>query len=72
MNDWMHWQLSQLQNDVREMRSDIRSLRTRFDELTTWAQRLCLLVLLWGAGIVVNGKPEAIGEALGAALRSLK
>lgn len=72
MNDWPHYLLLQMQRDVSEMRNDLRSLRSRFEELTTWAQRLCLLVLLWGAGIVINGKPEAIGEALVAALKSLK
>ncbi len=72
MSDWQHYMLMQLNNDLREVKSDVKSLRSRFEELTTWAQRLCLLVLLWGAGILANAKPETIGEVVGALAKSLR
>ncbi len=72
MSEWSSYQLGALTKDVSEMRSDVKAIKSRLDEATRWLQRLALLIVLWGGGIIANLAPDNAGEYLVALLKSLK
>lgn len=72
MSEWQSYLLGQIGNEVSEIRSDVRSIKQRIEELTTWLQRLGLLAALWTAGIASNFAPETVGKYIAAALKSIK
>lgn len=47
-------------------------VRAALEDLTTWAQRLALLGMLWGAAVGINVNPEKLGELLATFLKSAK
>ena len=65
MNNWHSFTLMQIARDVSEIKS-------RMTEVVTWAQRLALLAMLWGAGLVTNISAEDKGQIIGAVIKSLK
>jgi len=72
MNDLTDYLLGQLQQTATSLQSDVREIKTKLDDLTTWSQRLALLVVLWLAGIASNVAPDQVGEIVAKLLKSLK
>lgn len=72
MSEWSSYQLGALTKDVAEMRSDVKAIKSRLDEATKWLQRLALLIVLWGGGIIANLAPDKAGEYLVTLLKSIK
>ena len=64
MNNWHNFTLMQIARDVSE-------IKARIAEVATWAQRLALLAMLWGAGLVANLSAEDKGAIIGAVIKSL-
>lgn len=62
MNDWQHYLLLQMQSDVKDIKSLLRSIKHKLEELTTWLQRGALLLLLWVGGILLNLDPEKAAQ----------
>lgn len=65
MNEWHSFTLMQIARDVSEIKS-------KLDDLLTWARRLGLLALLWGAGLATNISAEDKGQIIGALIKSLR
>lgn len=65
MHDWQNYLLSQIAHDVSEIKAKV-------NDLLTWAQRIALLAMLWGAGLVTNISAEDKGQIIGAVIKSLK
>ena len=65
MHDWQSYILSQIARDVSE-------IRAKLDDLLTWAQRLALLAMLWGAGLLTNMSAEKTAEILAALVKSAR
>ena len=70
-------------NDVRRMVAEIRetqenevehveAVKTALEELTTWAQRLAVLAVLWAAALGINLAPDKLAETLAVLLKSPK
>lgn len=72
MSEWQSYLLGQIGNEVSEIRSDVKAIRSRLDEATRWLQRLALMIVLWGGGIIANLAPDKAGEYLVALLKSIK
>lgn len=72
MSEWQSYLLGQIGNEVSEIRSDVKAIRSRLDEATRWLQRLALLIVLWGGGIIANLAPDKAGEYLVTLLKSIK
>lgn len=72
MSEWQSYLLGQIGNEVSEMRSDIKSIKSRLEELTTWLQRIALLIILWAGAILTNVAPDKAGELIATMLKSLK
>lgn len=72
MSEWQSYLLGQIGSEVSEIRSDVRSIKQRLEELLTWLQRLGLLAALWTVGIAANIAPDKTGEWVAAALKLIK
>jgi len=72
MSEWQSYLLGQIGSEVSEIRSDIKSLKSRLEELTTWLQRIALLIVLWAGAVLTNIAPDKAGEIVATLLKSLK
>lgn len=72
MSDLTDYLLGQLQQTTTSLQSDVREIKTKLDDLTTWSQRLALLAVLWLVGIASNVAPDQVGEIVAKLLKSLK
>ena len=64
--------LGEILSRTRSLESDIREIKAKLGELTTWSQRASLLAALWAVAVGINFAPEKVGEMLAALLKSLK
>ncbi|CAB4146601.1 hypothetical protein UFOVP1157_53 [uncultured Caudovirales phage] len=69
----------QIAQDVREIKEVQRvqadhldEVQSSLQELTSWAQRLALLAVLWGFAVGLNIAPEKLAELVGMLLKSTK
>ena len=72
MSERQSYLLGQIGSEVSEIRSDIKSLKSRLEELTTWLQRIALLIVLWAGAVLTNIAPDKAGEIVATLLKSLK
>lgn len=79
MSDLQSYLTGQIAHDVREIKDAQREQSERLDrirrsleELTSWAQRLALLAVLWGAALGLNLAPEKVADLVGPFLKSIK
>jgi hypothetical protein len=72
MSELHSYLLGQIAKEVSETRSDVRSIKSRLEDMVTWSQRLGLLLVLWGTATVLNVAPDKAGEIAAALLKSLK
>lgn len=72
MSEWQSYLLGQISREQSEIKSDIRSIKERLEDLITWSQRLALLVGLWAAAVMMNVAPDKAGEVAAAMLKSLR
>ena len=69
MSELNSYLLTQIIKDVSETRSDVRSIKSQIDDITTWLQRAALLIGLWASAGLLNIAPDKAGE-IAAALGS--
>ena len=72
MSDLDSYLLTQIITDVSETRSDVRSIKSQIDDITTWLQRAALLIGLWASAGLLNIAPDKAGEIAAALIKSLK
>ena len=69
MSEWQSYLLGQIGSEVSEIRSDIKSLKSRVAESTTWLQRIALLIVLWAGAVLTNIAPDKAGEIVATLLK---
>lgn len=72
MSELNSYLLGQIAKEVSETRSDVRSIKSRLEDMVTWSQRLGLLLVLWTTATALNVAPDKAGEIAAALLKSLK
>lgn len=72
MSEWQSYLLGQMSSDLSEIKSDVHALKAKVETVTSWLQRIALLIVLWGGAIVTNVAPDKAGEILATLLKSLK
>jgi len=68
----MQHKLHSIESKQDEQGERIETLTEKVDEALTWAQRLVLLGLSLMGAMGLNYSPDKIGEALAAALKTLR